>query len=112
MGKSEQRKAAITAFRERKPRVGIYAMRCLASDAAWVGRSTNLEAVRNRILFTLAQGSCPHRTLQEAWNEVNSEDFAFEEIEVLGEEVSAGLQDLWLKQRLAHWVSAMKARRI
>jgi hypothetical protein len=112
VGKNEQRKVAIAAFRERKPRIGIYAMRCLPTSAAWVGRSTDLEAIRNRILFTLTQGSSPHRTLQSAWNEAGPENFAFEEIEVLGEELSVGMQDLWLKQRLAHWVTDMKATRI
>ena len=112
MSKSEQRKAAIAAFRGRKPRMGIYAMRCLASGAVWVGRSSDLGAIRNRTLFTLAQGTCPDRTLQDAWDRAGSDNLVFEEVELLVEELATGLQDLWLKQRLLHWVTKMNAKRI
>jgi hypothetical protein len=112
VGKTEQRKAALAAFHERKPRAGIYAMRCVSTGAAWVGKSSDLDGIRNRNLFTLKQGSNPHRSLQQTWNEVGSENFAFEEVEVLEEDLSQGLRDLWLKQRLAHWADEMKATRI
>ncbi len=56
----EQRKAALTAYRERKAVAGIYAVICHASGQRWVGRALDLGTVQNRLWFTLRQGGYPH----------------------------------------------------
>lgn len=112
MVKGPDRKAAVAAFRERKARVGIYSISCAATGERWVGRSPDLEAIRKRILFTLSHGSNPHRTLQEAWNRYGTDEFAFEELEVLLEDLSPVAEELWLKKKVQNWVSKLQARRV
>jgi hypothetical protein len=112
VAKDDGRKAALAAFRERKLRVGIYAIRCLASNERWVGRSADLEAIKKRILFTLTHRSNPHRSLQEAWNSFGAANIVFEEIEVLAEDLSEMAQELWLKKKLQEWVAGLQAKRI
>ena len=55
--KSEDKKAAITAVKERKAVAGIYVVRCGASGQAWVGQTPNLDTIQNRIWFGLRMGS-------------------------------------------------------
>jgi hypothetical protein len=51
--KTEDRKAAVTAYKERKVESGIYAIRCAASGEVWVGSAPNLSTIQNRLWFTL-----------------------------------------------------------
>jgi hypothetical protein len=64
----DQRKAAVAAYRERKAIAGIYAVVCLVSGQRWIGRAADLDTIKNRLWFTLRQGSYPHPVLQAAWN--------------------------------------------
>jgi hypothetical protein len=107
-----ERKAAIAEYRTRKPEPGVYALRCTATGEVWVGRARNLPAIRNRLFFTLRQGSTPQRLLQEAWNLHGAEAFEFEALEVLdAEELGLGL-DRELKNRHADWVERLAAAAI
>ncbi len=109
------RKAAIAAYKERKSAVGIYAVRCPAAAAIWVGQSPTLDSVQNRLWFTLRLGNNTHADLQQAWRDHGAAHFSFEVLEQLSEEeaaVSSYLQQARLKERLAHWQSALQARRI
>ena len=99
----DDRKAAIAAYKERKGAVGIFAVRCAASGAVWVGQSLNLDTVRNRIWFTLRLGSAPRADLQRAWRDHGADSFSFAVLEQLAEEESSYLRDAMLKARLAHW---------
>ena len=63
------RKAAVAAYRQRKPERGIYAVRCEAAALVWVGRAPDLATIGNRIFFSLRHGGSPHPGLQAAWNE-------------------------------------------
>lgn len=111
--KSERRKAATAAFRARRTRAGIYAIRCVGAAEQWIGRASNLEAIRKRIFFTLAHRGNPHRSLQQAWNSFGPEGLVFEELEILEEEdLSDASRELWLKSRLRHWLEARAAIRI
>ena len=71
--KTIDRKAAIAAYKERKPAVGIYLIRCRASGQCWIGASPTLDTIQNRHWFTLRQGSFPQPALQAAWRGVLSE---------------------------------------
>ncbi|HKU98038.1 MAG TPA: GIY-YIG nuclease family protein [Vineibacter sp.] len=104
---------AILAYKERKPVVGIYAVRCAASGAIWVGRSLTLDTVQNRIWFTLRLGSSPHRDLQTAWRDHGAESFTFDVLERLADDDDVSHdRDTHLKGRVAHWRSVLGARSI
>lgn len=108
--KTIDRKAAIAAYKERKPAVGIYLIRCRASGQCWIGASPTLDTIRNRHWFTLRHGSFPHPGLQTAWRAHGAESFGFEILEHLAEdEEDASYRGLLLKKRLAHWQAALQA---
>jgi hypothetical protein len=111
---SIDRKAAIAAYKERKSAVGLYVVRCAASGQAWVGQALDLEKVKNRIWFTLRQGGHPCRSLQAAWNAHGAVGLSFAECERLDEEdtETAYLRDALLKERMAHWLSELRAESI
>lgn len=110
---SEQdRKAAVAAYKERKVVAGIYTVRCAASEQCWVGRAPDVSTIRNRLWFTLRNGSNPHRTLQAAWGLHGADAFRFEVIEQIEEEEDAYIRDRLLKGRLDHWLAALQAERI
>lgn len=106
--KSERRKAAIAAYKERKIAAGIYALRCNSTGQRWLGSSPNVTTVQNRIWFGLRLGTNPHRQLQAAWNE-HGADFTFEEIERLPEEEDPYFRDRKLSERLAYWSEVLNA---
>ena len=106
---TKDRKAAIAAYKQRKTNAGIYAVRCLPSGQVWVGSTPNLEAMQNRIWFSLRHGNSSFPTLQSAWNEHGADDFTFEELERLDEEAAAYRQADLLKQRVAHWRASLNA---
>ena len=110
--RSEDRKAAVGAYKERKVEGGIYAIRCTASGEVWVGSSADLSKIQNRLWFTLRQGTNAHRTLQSAWGMHGVEAFGFEIVERLDEEAVAYVRDRLVKERLAHWADQLRAARI
>ncbi|WP_028134859.1 GIY-YIG nuclease family protein [Bradyrhizobium japonicum] len=109
---SIDRKAAITAYKERKTIAGIYVVRCAASGQAWVGQAPNLETIQNRIWFSLRQGSHTCRGLQAAWTTYGEAGLTFAECERLEDEESAYVRNALLKERLLHWRAELKAEPI
>ncbi|MEP9369409.1 GIY-YIG nuclease family protein [Xanthobacter sp. VNH20] len=107
--KSEARKAAVAAYRERKVKAGIYAVRCEPTGQCWLGRAPDLSTIQNRIWFSLRQGAHPRRALQAAWNSHGAEAFTFAPIERLDAEESAYVRDALLKERLDHWRAQFRA---
>jgi hypothetical protein len=105
--KSEDKKAAIAAYKERKSVAGIYVIRCGASGQAWVGRSPNLDTIQNRIWFSLRMGSNSNRDLQTAWSAHGGDDFTFEALERLEDEELPYVRDTLLKERAIHWRSLL-----
>ena len=105
----EQRKAAVAAYRERKPAVGIYAVVCHASGQRWIGRAPDLGTIQTRLWFTLRRGSCAHRALQAAWNQHGPDAFSLDIIERIEDEALAYVRDGILKDRLSHWCSTFGA---
>lgn len=106
------RKAAAAAYKERKTSPGIYAVRCMPTGRLWIGRALDIDAVQNRIWFTLRQGSASQRTLQAAWHELGPDAFAFEAVERLDPEALPYVRDRLLKERLAHWCATLGAEAI
>lgn len=107
--KHEDKKAALSAYKERKVAAGIYAVRCAATGQQWIGRAPDLSTIQNRLWFTLRHGSAPHPTLQAAWHGHGADSFSFDVIERLADEHSAYLREAVLKDRLAHWCAELKA---
>jgi hypothetical protein len=107
---TSDRKAAKAAYKERKPAAGIYAVRCTPTGEAWVGAAPNLDAIQNRIWFTLRHGGDAFHSLQQACQEHGEEHFTFEELERLDEDVSPLRRSDLLKQRAAHWRATLQAR--
>lgn len=106
----EDRKAAIAAYKERKPAYGVYAVICTATGEAWVGCSRHVDTQQNGLWFALRQGTSTHAALQAAWKQYGEEAFRFEELERLRDDFPefsrrAELrkrQDLW-RSRLQGW---------
>lgn len=111
---SIDRKAAITAYKERKTAVGIYVVRCTATGEAWVGQALDLEKIQNRIWFTLRQGGHRCASLQAAWNAHGAAGLTFAACERLKEDdtETAYVRDALLKERWLHWRSELKAEAI
>jgi hypothetical protein len=109
--KTEHRKAAIAAYKERKSSSGIFAIRCAATGQVWVGQTLSPDSIQNRLWFTLRQGSHGNRALQAAWS-ASSGGLSFELLERLEEEESAYVRDALLKERAGHWRSSLKAETV
>ncbi|MFG1428966.1 GIY-YIG nuclease family protein [Roseixanthobacter glucoisosaccharinicivorans] len=107
--KGEARKAAVAAYKERKPAAGIYAVRCAPTGQSWLGRARDLATIQTRIWFSLQHGGASNRALQAAWQAHGAEAFTFEAIERLEVEESAYVRDALLKERLAHWRAVLGA---
>ena len=105
-----EKRAAAAAFRDRKSVAGIFSVRCAANGQVWLGRTPNLDAIWNRLSFSLRQGAHPNASLQDAWREHGPESFAFEIVEPIDAEALDYLRDSVLKERLAHWRGALDAQ--
>ena len=101
--KSDDRKAAIAAYKKRENAAGIFAVRCAASGQAWVGQTPNLDTIQNRIWFSLRMGSHTNRDLQSAWTAHGADAFTFEPLEQLEDEELPYVRDTLLKERAIHW---------
>ncbi len=105
--KGDDRKAIIAAYKKRETVAGIYAVRCAATNQAWVGQTLNLDTVQNRIWFSLRLGSNTNRDLQTAWAAHDADAFTFEPLERLEDEELPYVRDALLKERLTHWRAAL-----
>ena len=104
-----ERKAAIAAYKERKPAWGVYAVICTATGEAWVGRSLHVDTHRNGLWFALRQGSSPRAPLQAAWRAHGEAAFRFEELERLREDFPELARTGELKARQALWCARLRA---
>ncbi len=101
------RKAALRAYKERKPRPGIYAVRHLASGHAWAGAAQDLDTTRNGLWHALDAGRHLDRGLQAAWAREGGAAFEYVVLEVLEEEMSPLVLKETLKARRAEWAQAV-----
>ena len=109
--KSDDRKAAVAAYKKRKSAAGIYAVRCAISGQAWIGQTLNLETIQNRIWFSLRQGAHHNRDLLTAWKKHGEDQFRFEVLERLDEKDDAFFTpNAFLKTRAAHWLRSLEAK--
>ncbi len=102
MDKNERR-AAVAAYKQRKPAHGVYAVICTATGAAWVGHSGHVDKIWNRLSFALRLGTSPYASLQAAWKQHGEREFRFEELERLRDDFPeyARLDELKTRQALS-----------
>jgi len=106
----EQKKEAISKFKERKSSLGIFAVRCTATGTVWVGFSRNLDANRNGIWFSLRHGLHRDQPLQHEWNAQGESAFEYQVLEQLKDDVPSLLVADLLKESKQRWMSQLQAR--
>ena len=111
MDRSE-RKAAVSAYKERKAIAGVYAIRCTATAEQWVGAAPDLSTIWTRRAFALRQGIETNRAIQSAWNLHGAESFAFKILEEIDLEQLTYGRERALKERVAHWCQVLGAAAI
>jgi hypothetical protein len=104
-----KRKEAIREYKERKTSRGIFSVRCAATDETWVDSAPNLDAVQNRIWFSLRHGNHSNKRMQAAWNEHDEQSFQFQIVEKFDEDVSALMLGDLLKKRKHYWMTQLNA---
>ncbi|HWD00090.1 MAG TPA: GIY-YIG nuclease family protein [Candidatus Sulfopaludibacter sp.] len=105
----ESRKEAIRKYKERKPLIGAYAIRCMPTGQVWAGVTRNLGAAHNAAWFSLRIDSHTDKSLQAQWNLHGESAFQYEILETLPDDVTPiGLPDL-LKEKKAHWLARLNA---
>ncbi|OSZ72569.1 hypothetical protein CAP39_04385 [Sphingomonas sp. IBVSS1] len=109
---TQDRKAAIAAYKERKATPGIYLIRCSASGEAWVGSAPDLATIQNRHWFSLRQGGHTQPSLQQAWARHGEASFRFEIVETFAEPDSAPASHTALRDRVRHWAEQHGAKPI
>lgn len=107
-----KRRAAASAYKERKPQAGIYAVRCTPTGQVWVGATSRLETIQNQLWFSLRLGSSPYRDLQTAWAAHGEPWFSFQVLEVHDEAEATLLPAAWLKDRAAKWCGQLGASKL
>jgi hypothetical protein len=110
--KNDDRKAAIAAWKKRKPAAGIFAVRWATSGDAWIGQTLNLDTIQNRVWFSLRVGSHSNRELQRAWSTHGADSFTFEPLEQLKDEELPYVRDSLLREREIHWRSTLNGTAI
>lgn len=109
MSKERQRELT-AAYKERKARPGIFAIRCPSAGRTWVGSAQELANRQNRFWFALRLGQQRTAAMQAAWTAHGEESFIYEELEEIdGEALSGWLLNQTLKDRLEHWRQALDA---
>lgn len=106
----EGRKALLAAYRERRPRPGVFALRCAVTGQTWVQATPNLDSCRNGVWFPLKLGSHPNKVLQAEWKAHGADAFAIEEVEVVeGDDLTGWALASRLKARERHWRETLGA---
>ena len=108
---STRKRDLIREYKEREKRAGIFALRCAATGEVWVAASRDLGKQENGIRFQLKMGSHMNKALQAAWNANGEDAFAFEVLEEIKDDNALLIPSL-LKDRLAHWLAALGARKL
>ncbi|PLP56745.1 hypothetical protein CYK37_23295 [Mesorhizobium loti] len=101
------RKAAIAAYKKREAPAGIFALTCDGTGQRWIGHSPDLDAMPNRLWFTLRLGSHRSAELQAAFNQHGQDGIAIEVVEHFADDVQP--QGAALKERLSFWRDKMDA---
>jgi hypothetical protein len=105
----QSRKEAIRQYKERKPLMGAYSVRCSTTGRVWVGASTNLEATRNRVWFGLRIGGHIDSSLQAEWNAQGESAFEYHILEKLEDDLHPFDVARLLQRKKNHWMAQLDA---
>ena len=87
--------------------MGVFLIRNNLNDRVFLDSSLDLHGKMNRHKFQLASGGHPNKELQADWDQLGSNNFAFEVVDELPPREGAGvdyrkeltsLEDLWLEK--------------
>lgn len=102
---TQDRRAAIDAYKSRPLNAGIFLVRCEATGAVWVGANADLDAARNALFFLLRAGTQRNPTLQAAWREHGEAAIRFDVVDVLDVDTPPAQVADELKRRQRDWVT-------
>jgi len=103
-----RKKELARSYKEQTARQGIFAVRCAATGAVWVGKSPDIDKRQNGLWFQLRMGGFTGRSLQDSWNKNGEATFTFEVLEEIRDD-NAGMIPIRLKEREAHWRTELGA---
>src|SRR5262245_4000180 len=89
MDKSKRREA-VRDYKERKPRRGVFAVRCAPTGEVWVSASPTLDTQQNSTWFGLRLGSHPNKVMQAAWTQHGEAAFSYETLAELEDDGGSG----------------------
>ncbi len=101
------RKARVREYRESRRPMGVYQVRNTVDGKLLVGVTTDLPSMLNRIKTQLFAGLHSCRALQQDWDRLGPEAFAFEVVDTLAPPDDPGadptddlrlLEQLWLEE--------------
>lgn len=106
----ERRRELTAAYKERKARPGVFAVRCEVASLVWVGPVRELFNRQPGIWFALRMGQHRNTAMQAAWTAHGEDSFTYEELEVIdGEGMSGWAVDQAVKAAAAGWREALGA---
>ena len=77
------RKALVREYKNTPREMGIYRIKNIVNGKVLIGSSKNLVGILNRFRSELKLGGCRNESLQTEWNQLGSDAFEFEVLEVL-----------------------------
>ncbi|MDY0288425.1 MAG: GIY-YIG nuclease family protein [Sphaerochaeta sp.] len=81
-------------YRESKPPMGCFALRCESTDALYIGWAMDLESAKNSLLFRLSIGGLLNEPeLQALYDREGGEHFSFSVLESLPYDADDGAKD-------------------
>ena len=78
-----RRKELVEQYKQMKPDMGIFWVRCKDSSKCFLETSRNLKGKMNSTRFQLDAGNHPYQQLQKEWKELGAEHFDIEVLELL-----------------------------
>jgi hypothetical protein len=75
-------------YKQMKPRMGVFQIRNTTTNKAWIDSSTDLVAIWNRHKYALNHGSHANVHLQSDWKEQGEENFQYEILSEIQEDLS------------------------
>ena len=102
---NNKKKELKNKYKQAHTPMGVYQIRNLTDEKLFVGTALNIPGIHNRHRFQLNFGNHPNKKLQADWNELGSDNFAFETLDNLEATKGAdidyredllSLEELWL----------------
>lgn len=74
----DRKKELRNLYKEKKFKMGVFQLRNASNQKIFIGSSTDLDAIWNRLQTELKFGSYPNAELQKDWNALGANNFVFE----------------------------------